>query len=157
MGNEHFVSQLREARERHRSQVHRHIFMPLLLLVLLALGTVVLIIVKGDERTGALAALATILLILPVLCLGGVFLTLLAGLIYLLTKALIALPGVAQQAQMTNWRLQIRVRRLADKIVQPLFRLHEGRAMLGAIGKALRSVHLDRYGGPDGRDTFLEG
>ncbi|MFO3796038.1 MAG: hypothetical protein ACK8QZ_01975 [Anaerolineales bacterium] len=156
MRNERLANQLREARERHRSQVRLHIFLPLLLLALLALGIVVLIIAKGEERIGALAALATIWLILPVLCLGGVFLALLSALIYLLTKALIALPGIAQQAQLTNCRLQTRARRFADGITQPFFRFHEGRAMLQAIGKALRSVILDRYGGSDGRDAFLE-
>nr|BAL54975.1 hypothetical protein HGMM_F22C05C21 [uncultured Chloroflexota bacterium] len=153
MKNKPFEMQWREARERHRSELARQIFLPLVLLSLLTIALLFWIVLREGERVNAVAALATIWLILPLLCLGGGWLALLIGLIYLLAQALSAFPAMAQQVQLFNWRLQRRARHLADRAVAPFFRLHEGGAM---IEKALRLIHPAKYGGVDGRDAFLE-
>ncbi|MEJ5241107.1 MAG: hypothetical protein WHS87_07915 [Anaerolineales bacterium] len=136
MGNEfrqaesEFWRQVHEGRARHRRQVTLHIFLPLTLGFLLVFGLLFLSIWGEGSRLSAVAALATIWLILPILCLQAVFLALLIAAVYGLARLLRALPGMAIEAHVRNYRFQRNLRRLADRAAEPILKWHEGLAKI---------------------------
>ncbi len=132
MENE-FWQQVRAGKERHQQEVTLHIFLPLGLSLLIALAFLLLSLWGQGSRLSAIAALATIWLILPILCLQAVFLVLLIAAIYGLTRMLKASPGMAIEARVWNYRFQRGVRRLADRAVEPILKSYEGVARIKAM------------------------
>lgn len=79
----------------HRKQRNTQVILPVILSALLMIGMVVLIsfaTFKSDGDVGRWAAISTIWIIIPILLAGLIVLALLIGGIYLMARALGALP-----------------------------------------------------------------
>ena len=112
------------------------ILLPVILVAILFLVAVVLINTatfgyNGD--VGRWAAISTIWISIPVCIMGFVFLVLLGGLVYLMGRLLGIAPIYTGKAQDFVHKLAIRIRRLADTVVKPIFAVNG----FGATIKAL--------------------
>jgi len=111
----------------HRKQRVTQIILPMIISMLALIGMVVLISLATFKSNGDVsrwAAISTIWIIIPALLAGLIVLALLIGLIYLMARALGALPhytGIAQDyAQIARGYII----RAADMIVKPVILLH---------------------------------
>ncbi len=129
MENE-FWQQVRAGKERHRREVTLHIFLPLGFSLLIALAFLLLSLWGQGNRLSAIAALATIWLSLPLLCLQGMLLALLIAAIYGLSHLLKAALGIAVEVRVRNYRFQRGLRRLADRAAELILKSHEGSARI---------------------------
>jgi hypothetical protein len=125
-----------ESYKRHRKQRMTQILLPVILVAILFLVAVVLINTatfgyNGD--VGRWAAISTIWISIPVCIMGFVFLVLLGGLVYLMGRLLGIAPIYTGKAQDFVHKLAIRIRRLADTVVKPIFAVNG----FGATIKAL--------------------
>jgi hypothetical protein len=124
------------SRQRHRRQAAWQVLAPVLLAAALMLAMALwvgnLTLAEGGD-SGRWAAISTIWLVLPVMCLGLFFLAALAGLVYGLARLGKAIPPYSHRLQRLAWRTSGELRRLADAAVRPLFFLRG----LGAGLKAL--------------------
>lgn len=132
MENE-FWQQVRAGKERHRQQVTLHIFLPLGFSLLIALVLLLLSLWGQGSRLSAIAALATIWLSLPLLCLQGILLALLIAAVYGLSNLLKSAPGIAIEVRVWNYRFQRSLRRLADRAAEPILKSYEGAARIKAM------------------------
>lgn len=125
-----------ESYQRHRSQRTTQILLPILLAAILFLAMVVLVNIatfRDNGDVGRWAAVSTIWLAIPLCVMGFVFLALLGGLIYLMARLLGIAPTYTGRAQIIAQKLGLRVRRVADLSVKPVFAVNG----LGATIKAL--------------------
>lgn len=116
-----------ESYRRHRRQLTSQIILPMVLAALLFLAVVVLLVVttaQGNGEVGRWAAASTIWVVIPVIIAGLVFLVILLGLIYLLVRLLGITPIYTAKAQDFVEMLGIRLRRLTDQTVRPVFFLN---------------------------------
>ncbi len=132
---EPFRSSLRVAKIRHRREVWWYIFLPVGISFLCVFSLLLLILITGaeGESFSQIAALATIWLILPLLLLQLLLLVLLLAKIYLLNRALKGLPEVALRFQLGLYRGYGHLNRMGDRLVRPIFALHEGWLALHTI------------------------
>jgi hypothetical protein len=125
-----------ESYQRHRSQRTTQILLPIVLATILCLAMVVLVNMaafRGGGDVGRWAAVSTIWLAIPLCVMGVVFLALLGGVIYLMARLLGIAPTYTGRAQILVHKVGIRVRRMADLSVKPVFAVNG----LGATIKAL--------------------
>jgi energy-coupling factor transporter transmembrane protein EcfT len=125
-----------ESYQRHRKQRTSQILLPVILAAVLFVGMIVLVNIatfgyRGD--VGRWAAISTMWISIPVCLMGFVFLILLVGMVYLMGRLLGVAPTYTGKAQNFVHKLAIRIRLLADKIVQPVFAVNG----FGATIKAL--------------------
>jgi hypothetical protein len=125
-----------ESYRRHRRQRTIQIILPVVLAAILFIAAVVLINIatfgyNGD--VGRWAAISTIWIVIPVCVIGFVFLLLLGGLVYLMGRLLGVAPRYTGKAQDFVHKLAIRIRRIADTAVKPIFAVNG----FGATIKAL--------------------
>ena len=111
----------------HRKQRVTQIILPMIISMLALIGMVVLISLATFKSNGDVsrwAAISTIWIVIPALLAGLIVLAILVGLIYLMARALGALPhytGIAQDyAQIARGYII----RGADMIVKPVISLH---------------------------------
>ncbi|HNK63109.1 MAG TPA: hypothetical protein PKL78_01095 [Anaerolineales bacterium] len=112
---------------RHRRQLGRQIILPVVLSALLLAGVTVLVSVatfKQGGDVGRWAAVSTIWVIIPILLGGLIVLAILAGLIYLMAKALGALPYYTGLAQDYVFKVRGYIIRGADAAVKPILALN---------------------------------
>ena len=103
---------------KHRKQVMRQIILPVVIAALLMVALIVLISLatfKLDGDVGRWAAVSTIWVIIPILLAGLLFLAILVGLIYLMARALSALPHYTGIAQAYVYIAKANIIRAADK------------------------------------------
>ena len=125
-----------ESYRRHRRQRTIQIILPVVLAAILFIAAVVFINIatfgyNGD--VGRWAAISTIWIVIPVCIMGLVFLLLLGGLVYLMGRLLGVTPRYTGKAQDFVHKLAIRIRRVADIAVKPIFAVNG----FGATIKAL--------------------
>ncbi len=125
-----------ESYKRHRQQRTSQILLPVILAAVLFVGLILLVNIatfgySGD--VGRWAAISTMWISIPVCLTGFVFLILLVGMVYLMARLLGVAPAYTLQAQNFVQKFGIRIRLLADKIVQPVFAVNG----FGATIKAL--------------------
>ena len=124
-----------ESYRRYRKQRTTQIILPIILGALLFLGLVALVIMAtangGD--VGRWAAISTIWISIPVCLMGFVFLALTGGMVYLMGRLLGVAPTYTGKAQDFVHKLEIRIRRIADTTVKPVFAVNG----FGATIKAL--------------------
>ena len=121
----------------HRREVFWQITFPLALVSMIFLALSVGVIWAGVAGSGELtrwAGVSIVWLSLPVIILSLLMLALVRGLVYGVTKLLHVLPGYARLAQDFFVRVQNKVKALADKIVEPFFKVHG----FGAAVKTLK-------------------
>jgi hypothetical protein len=125
-----------ESYRRHRKQRTSQIILPIVLGAILFLVMVVLVNIatfRDNGDVGRWAAISTIWIALPVCLMGLVFLALLGGLVYLMGRLLGIAPIYTGKAQDFVHKLAIRIRRVADMAVKPVFSVNG----FGATIKAL--------------------
>jgi hypothetical protein len=125
-----------ESYKRHRKQRANQILLPVILAAVLFVGLIVLVNIatfgyNGD--VGRWAAISTMWISIPVCLTGFVFLIILVGMVYLMGRLLGVAPAYTLMAQHFVQKLGIRIRLLADKVVQPVFAVNG----FGATIKAL--------------------
>jgi hypothetical protein len=117
---EHYSYQL------HRKQRNLQIILPVVLSGLALIGMIVLIsfaTFKSDGDVSRWAAISTIWIIIPVLIAGLIVLAVLIGLIYLMARALGALPHYTGIAQEYVYIARGYIIRGADMVVKPVIAL----------------------------------
>jgi hypothetical protein len=113
--------------QQHRKQRVTQIILPMVIAVLLMVGLIVLISLStfnsgGD--VGRWAAISTIWIIIPILIAGLIVLAILGGLIYLMARALGALPYYTGMAQDYVFIARGYIIRAADAAVKPVIALN---------------------------------
>ncbi|WKZ37505.1 MAG: hypothetical protein QY332_06110 [Anaerolineales bacterium] len=111
----------------HRKQRNVQIILPVILSALLFIGMIVLISLatfKQNGDVGRWAAISTIWIIIPALIAGLIFLAVLAGLVYLMARALGALPHYTNIAQAYVYKARGYIVRGADLSVKPILVLN---------------------------------
>ena len=117
---EHYSYQL------HRRQRITQIIQPMVISTLLLIGLIVLIIFSTFNSNGDVsrwAAISTIWIIIPALLAGLIVIAILAGLIYLMARALSGLPHYTGIAQDYVHLAQHHIIRVADMVVKPVIGL----------------------------------
>ena len=131
-----FPPPIHESYRRHRKQRTSQIFLPIVLAALLFVATVVLLIVataNGNNHVGRWAAVSTIWIAIPTCLMGFAFLALLGSMVYLMGRLLGVAPRYTNKAQNFVHKLAIRIRRVADMTVKPIFAVNGFGATLKAL------------------------
>ncbi len=128
----------------HRREVLLQISMPLLIGVLLVLAAIIGVVwagvvgspdVNGTPLVSRWADVSLLWLLIPALIFALIFLILLGSLVYALTMLLSVLPGYARLTQDFFLRVQEKTKLVADKLVEPVLKLHSFRAGARALRK----------------------
>jgi hypothetical protein len=125
-----------ESYRRHRTQRTSQIILPIILAAILLVALVMFIIVataNGTGDVGRWAAVSTMWIAIPTCIIGFTFLAVLLGLVYLMRRLLGVAPTYTGKAQDVVHKLAIRIRRVADMVVKPVFAVNG----FGATIKAL--------------------
>jgi hypothetical protein len=120
----------------HRREVFWQITFPLIIALLLILGLVGVVIFAGFQGLGEVsrwADVSLIWLLLPALVVVLVMLLMLSGVVYLITRLLAILPGYARLAQDFFYLVQVRVKSISDKLVEPILKLRSFKAGADAL------------------------
>ncbi len=112
------------------------VYLPLGLVILLAASVAALFWTGGWVEAGSLADAALVLLVIPAILIGVIFLALLVAVIVLIIEVRRRLPEPADQAQMVLRQVSRATRQGADASVKPLLALNGAAAVL----RALRSI-----------------
>lgn len=107
----------------HRRQVTRQIILPVVISALLMIGLIVLICLATFNQGGDVgrwAAISTIWIVIPIMIIGIIVLALLIGLIYLMARALGALPYYTGLAQDYTYIARGYILRGIDMVVKPI-------------------------------------
>ena len=131
-----FPEPIHESYRRHRKQRTTQILLPIILVTILFLASVVLVNIAtfaNNGDVGRWAAISTMWIVIPVCLMGFVFLLLLGGLVYGMGRLLGIAPRYTNKAQNFVHKLAIRIRRVVDMTVKPIFAVNG----FGATIKAL--------------------
>lgn len=131
-----FPEPIHASYRRHRKQRITQILLPIILVTILFLASVVLVNIAtfaNNGDVGRWAAISTMWIAIPVCLMGFVFLLLLGGLVYGMGRLLGIAPRYTNRAQNFVHRLAIRIRRVVDMTVKPIFAVNG----FGATIKAL--------------------
>jgi len=118
---EHYSYQL------HRKQRVTQIILPMVVSALVLVGMIVLVsfsTFKSDGDVSRWAAISTIWIVIPILFAGLVLIAILVGLVYLMARALDALPHYTGMAQDYVSIARSYIIRGADMAVKPVISLH---------------------------------
>jgi hypothetical protein len=133
-------SQLTNAHSQHNRQRFLQIWLPLGLAAAIALGVGVWAIVAATAPGSTMthwADVSAVLVILPILLAGVLYLTILVGSIYLVARLYRGLPGLDRKIQAVYYRIEIGVRRAADQVVKPVNKVNGWSASVKALRDAL--------------------
>ena len=120
----------------HRREVFWQITFPLIIALIMILGLVTGVIFAGFKGVGEVSRWADgslIWLLLPALVVVLVMLFILSGVVYLITRLLAVLPGYARLAQNFFYLVQVRVKSISDKLVEPVLKLRSFKAGADAL------------------------
>ncbi len=109
--------------QQHRKQRTMQIILPVVVSAILMVGLIVLISLvtfRSEGDVSRWAAISTIWIIIPVLVAGLITLATLIGLIYLMARALSALPAYTAIAQDYVYLAKSYIIRAADKVAVPV-------------------------------------
>jgi uncharacterized membrane protein len=112
---------------KHRRQVIRQIVLPVIIAALLMIGLIVLIGLATFNQGGDVgrwAAISTIWIVIPIMIAGLIVLIILIGIIYLMARALGALPYYTGIAQDYVYIARGYIVRAADMVVKPIIGLN---------------------------------
>ena len=117
---EHYSYQL------HRKQRITQVILPMVISTLVLIGMIILISLATFKSNGDVsrwAAISTVWIVIPILLAGLILLVILIGLIYLMARALGALPHYSGMAQDYAYIARTYIIRGADMIVNPIIAL----------------------------------
>ncbi len=128
----HHFDRLGAPREQYSYQLHRkqrvtQIILPMVIVVLLMIGLIALISLatfNAGGDVGRWAAISTIWIVIPIMLSGLIMLAILVGLIYLMARALGALPYYTGLAQDYVYIARGYIIRAADAVVKPVIALN---------------------------------
>ena len=120
----------------HRREVLWQITVPSIAGIILLLAVAVLASLSGSAPARLWGDVALIWLILPMLVVLLVFTVILGGLVYLVVRLNLALPGLAFKAQDLVRAVQDKLTAAADLAVKPVFKVEGMRASL----KSMKSI-----------------
>lgn len=129
--------------QKHRRQVFWQIILPVVAagVIFIALGLLaVLSPTPGGDKTGQWAAISTIWLVAPLLFIGLLFLAVMTGLIYLMSRFLTIFPAYLRLAQMYAQVASLWVVNFCNRLSAPFIKIGGWNA--GA--RALRSKRTRR-------------
>jgi uncharacterized membrane protein len=112
--------------QQHRKQRTTQIILPMVISAVVLVGMIILISIatfKSNGDVGRWAAISTIWIIIPILFAGLIVLVILIGFIYLMARALGALPHYTGIAQDYVYIAQSYIIRGADMVVKPVIAL----------------------------------
>ena len=112
--------------QQHRKQRTTQIILPMVISAVVLVGMIILISIatfKSNGDVGRWAAISTIWIVIPILLTGLIVLVALIGLIYLMARALGALPHYTGIAQDYVYIAQSYITRAADMVVKPMIAL----------------------------------
>jgi hypothetical protein len=123
--------------KRHQREMLRQVTIPLAIgcLIILAFAILVVRAGLGGGDTGRWASISMIWLIAPVMLLSVISLAFLVGSIYATIRLIQALPKYSYLALGWMLLLGLNLRRLNDRLVEPLLKLHSFSASLKTVGK----------------------
>lgn len=107
----------------YRKQRTTQIILPMVISTLLMIGMIVLIsfvTFKSEGDVGRWAAISVIWIVIPILLAGLILLAILGGLIYLMARALGALPYYTGMAQDYVYKARGYIIRAADMVAAPI-------------------------------------
>lgn len=136
-------SQSTNAHSHHNRQRIIQIWLPLGLAAAITLGVAVWAVVAATGPGSTMthwADVSTVMVILPILLAGVLFLTILIGSIYLTARIYRGLPGLDRKIQAVFYRMEYGVRRAADQVVKPVYKVNGW----SASAKALRDMLFRR-------------
>ncbi len=113
--------------QRHRKQRNTQIILPVVLSALLCVGMIVWIsfaTFNSNGDVGRWAAISTIWIVIPVIIAGLIFLAILMGLIYLMARALGALPHYSGLTQDYVFKMRAIILRGSNLAVKPILALN---------------------------------
>jgi len=122
--------------EVHRRQFWLQIFLPVILAILVIIVVAVLLSISALTGTGdstRWAAISTIWLLIPTMIFAFFLLAILAGLVFLLSRALDVLPSYAFQAQYYVNRAATAIKGFSDKATKPFI-------FLDSVGAGLKAM-----------------
>lgn len=114
---EHYSYQL------HRKQRNTQVILPVALGAIILIGMIVLVSLatfKSNGDVGRWAAISTIWIVIPILLAGLILLAILIGLIYLMARALSALPHYTGIAQDYVFKARGYIIHVADMAAKPI-------------------------------------
>ena len=110
----------------HRKQRNTQIILPVALGAVILIGMIVLVSIatfRSNGDVGRWAAISTIWIIIPILLAGLIWLAILIGLIYMMARALGALPHYTGIAQDYVYKARGYIIRGADMAAKPIIAL----------------------------------
>jgi uncharacterized membrane protein len=122
--------------QNHRRQFWLQIFLPMILAILLIIALAIitgLAVFGGSGDSVRWAAISTIWLVIPVMIFGLLFLVILAGMVYLLARALEVIPPYTSKAQYYVNRGASETKRFSDMATKPVLFLEGIKASLKTI------------------------
>ncbi|MDP2778248.1 MAG: hypothetical protein Q8O48_11450 [Anaerolineales bacterium] len=111
----------------HHKQRLTQVILPVMISVLLMIGMIALISLttfRSGGEVGRWAAISTIWIVIPIMIAGLIVLVILIGLIYLMARALGALPRYTGIAQDYVNKARTYILRAADMAVKPMLALN---------------------------------
>ena len=127
-----------EAEQKHRREVLLQITLPLVIFVLIILALAVFAATGAPGNVSRWASVSLIWLLIPLILIAFIFLIILGGLAFGVTRLTGVLPGYAHQAQDLFDRIGELVKQGSDKIVEPFLRAQSFIASAQAVKKNLK-------------------
>lgn len=110
--------------EMHRRQMLRQVWLPLIISIIIVLAVMIIATVgtiQGSTQINRWGNISAILIILPILLAGLIFLALIGAGIYGLRKALQVMPEFFTNLQIRAAIIALGIRRAADSSTKPIF------------------------------------
>ena len=131
--------------EKHRREVFWQITLPLTVGILCVLLLAMLAIFGASAvQAGKLADISLIWLIVPTIFFSLIFLVILAGFVYAITRLLQALPLFAVQTHDVIFLFGLKVKQVGDAVVGPILKVHSFMARLEYLGGRLKRKKDDQ-------------
>ena len=127
-----------ESYKRHRREMMTQVILPIALTALLMIGLIVLINIATFRDNGDVArwaAVSTIWIVIPIMIGMTIFLAILIGIIYLLSRLLNITPTYTGIAQGYVRKAAVYIKRGADAVVKPVIQLKGFLATIEAFFK----------------------
>ena len=119
--------------QKHRREVFWQITIPLAIGLIIVLALAVGVTLASSTQASRLADVSLIWLILPAMIIALVFLVLTAGLAYGIIWLIGKLPSLTFKIHKFLIQLSVRVRKISDKIAEPVIRVESMKASWRAL------------------------
>lgn len=124
----------------HRHQVRMQIYLPMIIGVLVVLAGVIAIIIYGVRAESTLrrwADVSVIWIIIPAMFIGVIFMIVVVGGLYAVTRVLGVVPGYSKIVQGYFGQVEGKVLQVTDAVVEPILRVRSSWAVVKRKDKLL--------------------